>query len=398
MNILVLSTKYTHDDGSPWLASELCSALSQLGHDLTVINVQWSDMTISDFEFNKNIKFYNFKAIKIFTGYRISTVFRWLFSSFKVLPLLFSKFLHGYKFDLLISFSPCTSLYAAIPFAKFICKDSCLIYWDFFPIHNQEITKKIPPFVLPILKRIENFLINRFARVGLMSRANLDFFNLYFRYYKKLSIIPIWTSNLNSNIFSLRKLNSKFDALFLSDRINYVFGGQLTNGRGVIELCLAIINAHKINNKINLIICGSGDLKEEVLKLERCNPNVIKYLGSLSRGDYNLILNRCDVGVVVTVSGVSSPTFPSKSLDYMAACLPIFAALEKSSDFGSLLMSHRAGFFCDAGNIQAMTECILSLARSKFERIEMGMNGNRYLKENHSLTKVIPLIIGDSCV
>lgn len=388
----MLTTKFYHSDGSLWLTSELANKLSNEGHDITVLNLEWSSLP-SSFS-PQNIKLLNHKAIRIRSPF-ISVAFRWLFSSFKLLPFLLKSIFNRKQYDLLIAFSPCTALYLAIPFAQLLCQRSTLIYWDFFPIHNQEISKKSPKALIPILKYLEKRLVHSFAKVGVMSPANVHFYESYFGIpsTQNVTVIPVWTSftDYTSPDRETVRKNLKIE----SNSIVVVFGGQLVEGRGIIELCQAIINANQSNDKIILLICGSGNLMDRINLLEKEYPTLIRPLGFIKREKYLNILCASDIGVISTVAGVSSPSYPSKSLDYMACGLPILAAIENASDFGEITETNHFGISCSAGDVSAMTTAILRLASDEHWRKELGHNGKQYLQSTHDISKIVTLITGN---
>lgn len=387
MKILMLTTKFTHNDGSLWLTSELANQFVKEGHSVTVFNLEWSGSNYSIGNVFDSINLVQFKALRIKIPI-ISVALRWFFSSIIPSMHLLQMFLSGKKFDLLISFSPCTAFYATLPLARKMSFDACLVYWDFFPIHNQEISGKAPKFSIPLLKFIEKKLVSLFPRIGCMSVKNIDFFNSYFGEIpnQKRSIIPVWTSYLYSNL-SIKKN--------LCNDVTFVFGGQLVEGRGVIELCKAAILANRENSSIKLTICGSGFLSEKIIELQKLHPNVIQFMGSLSRLEYLKVLNNSNIGVVATVGNVQIPTFPSKCLDYMACELPILAAVESSSDFGEIIEKNHIGVSCLASDINSIKDGILDLASKGDELKKMGKNGNIYLGTHHSVQHAAKLIIGE---
>jgi glycosyltransferase involved in cell wall biosynthesis len=398
MKILLLTTKYCHYDGSPWLVSELVEQLYKCGHNITVMNVDWNGFSHVPVNLPDEITFVNFSAFRFGSG-KFSLLTRWLFSSFKIVPFLISHLLFQKKFDLLISFSPCLALYSALPIAQFISKNSILIYWDFFPVHHNEISRKIPSLFLPLIKSFERCLVNGFKHVSLMSDANLDFFKNYFGKNLKVltKVIPIWTSvtgwNSSEDIISTR-IRYNIDP----KSIVFVFGGQLVSGRGIPELCQSIISANNRNEHITLVICGSGPLESTVLDFMETAPSAIKFLGSLQRLDYLNFISACDVGVVITVADVSVPTFPSKCLDYFACNLPVLAAVEIQSDFGTTVSKNQIGTSCLVDSIDSISEGFLFFANHPSEIKRMGMNANNYLKLKHNIENIIVDITGNKNV
>lgn len=393
MKILILSTKYTHDNNCPWLVSELANAFAELGHQVTVINTQWSGATIEPKSLNENIQLYKFKAGFVGHESKFAVPLRWMLSFFASFKVLISEYCKGSRFDLMIGFSPCSALHLSTPLATHLSKKSYLIYWDFFPIHNSQISKKIPKFIVPALWHLEKYLVNLYNRVGLMSNANKDFFIKYFKYKNtvNLDILPIWTEIDNSS-----KVKISDDYVNLKDdNIYFIYGGQLVDGRGIIPFCECFIEANKINNKVKLLICGEGHLAYKVREFEASHPDSVKYLGFLNRSTYVDLVSRCDVGVIITDSSVSSPTFPSKSLDYFKSKIPILAVLEEASDFGKVLEENNAGLSCTADDKNQIISLIFKFAQDGKIRERMGENGFNYLLNTHDVKKIVTIITGD---
>ncbi len=396
MRILLITTKFRHPDGSPWLLSELAAEFLRSGHEVTVLNVEWSGKKIMNptSDADRSLTLKSVEAID-FGGGKFSLACRWIFSSMKIVPALIMDVVRRGKYDLFVGFSPCVAVYAAIPIGLFLSRDSCLVYWDFFPIHNQEISRKIPSPALPVLKKLEAALTSGFRRVGCMSRGGVRFFEAYFGRSKRQSIevVPIWTSIIESPQVpraSIREMHG-----IGNDSIVFIFGGQLVAGRGIAEMCEAIILAHKKNNRIKLIVCGAGPLSTIVLDYMKKYGDVVGYVGSLSRNDYLGLVGASDVGVVCTVAEVSAPSFPSKSLDYFSCRLPIVASLEAVSDFGEIISRYNMGISCLAGNVKDMADSMISIAENEEGMRMMGENGYRYLREFHAVDKVARLITGE---
>lgn len=192
---------------------------------------------------------------------------------------------------------------------------------------------------------------------------------------------------------SLPKINLEKYSDKLKDSIVVVFGGQLSKGRGIIELCNATIEANKINPKIKLLIVGSGELYDEVNEIMLKYSNIIVLIDFISRNEYIHLIASCDIGIVSTDSRVDSPSYPSKSLDYMVAELPIIAAVEKATDFGDILVQNGIGLKCDANNIFALEDRILQLAKDEQLRVTMGKNAKNFLINTHNVENIVNQII-----
>lgn len=392
MNVLMLTTKYSGPECSDWLTSELAKELANRNINVKVFNVEWSGEGYIGKHNTDNLEVISTNSISLNFG-KISLPIKWAFSSLKIYKHLFKDILTSKRYDMLICFSPCTALALAIPLAQFISRNKLLIYWDFFPTHNQQISKKVPNYFMPILKKIERSLVNSFDTIACMSPANLSFFNDYFgsNDNQHRLVIPIWTSYLGDS--SLNKTLIRKTTHYNNQEVLVVFGGQLVAGRGLETLISAIRLARTVNTNIKLIVCGEGELSELVINYSNEDHEACTYLGNLSRPDYLEILSFSDIGIVATVEGVDSPTYPSKSLDYMSAKLPIVACVEKSSDFGTIVESSGFGLACNAGDINSLAKLIIKLSNDSRLRNNLGNKGFNFLKDTHSVETIVNKIL-----
>lgn len=398
MKILVLTTKFTHPDGSPWLVSELAEEFCRANHDVTVVNLDWqrSSLNICSKELPKNLRLIVIKAINVSPGI-FGWIIKWMASSFLVLPFIVRQLITCRRYDLLVSFSPCSALWCALPLAAYISKRKFLVYWDFFPVHNFALIDKLPFFINKLAKKLENFLITRFNCVGLMSLKNKSAFIDYFNIPEdrlQMVILPIWTSVLSVGAEDDGFIRDKLSFGF--EKVIFVFGGQITYGRNISELCEAAIAAHRVNSQIALVICGDGKLAESISTYARTHPNCIKYLGYLSRDEYLKVVIASDVGVVATIPGVPTPSYPSKSLDYMACGVPVMASVESCTDFGEIVETNGFGFSCQ-GNVESMANCMIKMA-SLGNLADFGRRGREFLAARHSVAHARSIITGAGCV
>lgn len=392
MNVLMLTTKYPGPECSDWLTSELAKELASRNINVKVLNVEWSSKGYVGAFNSDNLEVLSNNSISLKLG-KLSLPIKWSFSSFKIFPYLIKDIVFRRKYDLLICLSPCTALALAIPIAQFLSKRKLLIYWDFFPIHNQQIADKIPAYLMPSLKNIEQFLVNTFTTVACMSPANLSFLDQYFGLNDDQNrlVIPIWTSYLGDSFLDKNILRESTS--YKNQEILVVFGGQLVAGRGIETLVSAIKIARIMDTNIKLLVCGEGELSKLVIDYSYEDNDACTYLGNLSRSDYLEVLSFSDIGIVATVEGVDSPTYPSKSLDYMSAKLPIVACVERSSDFGTIVEKNGFGLACDAGDIDSLAKSIVKLSSDSCLRNKLGNKGFEFLGSTHSVETIVNKIL-----
>jgi glycosyltransferase involved in cell wall biosynthesis len=386
-DILLITTKYRHDNGSPWLVSELAEELVSQGSNVTVLNLDWQSTREIKRESAANPRVLNFEAGRFLSGLG-GLLLKWGFSSFKLVPFILMQWARGKKYDLLISFSPCTALHVAIYLANKISRKSSLIYWDIFPLHNQAIGRSIPVRLLPALKKVERNLVNLFGFVGCMGEGNRSAFLNYFSLCgDKVKIMPIWTSTLKAPVVDKFEVRRNYG--IPSEALVFVFGGQLVAGRGIENICKAFHRlATEIDNVV-LVFCGSGPLTALIEKYQAISRGQIHLIRSLPRNEYLKILVSADIGVVSAISDKESSSFPSKSLDYFACSLPIFAILEEKNDLGVAVTEKMMGLVCNQDDCNAIFTSLRAMIERKSDFSDFGRNGNFYLNSEHSVSKVV---------
>ena len=240
-----------------------------------------------------------------------------------------------------------------------------LVLWDFFPVHQLEIgrlggaTRRLGG----LLKHVEARAVAPADVVALMSPANVDFFHRYFpRLRNRTVVVPPWSSAAPV---------PAGDEAGVPDRLRVVFGGQLARGRGVATL----VEAARLlaGDPVEVVVAGDGPERETLER--RAAGTSVRFLGQVPRPDYRRALASADVGLAITVEGVSPPTFPSKIAEYCAVGLPVLVAVEPSSDAGRMVEEHGAGLAVPAGDPAALAQALRRL-RAEQEAGELAVRAD----------------------
>ena len=141
------------------------------------------------------------------------------------------------------------------------------------------------------------------------------------------------------------------------------------------------------DERIHFVIAGSGECLEEFKVLTKNSKN-ITFLGKIPKIDIPRLLSVFDV-VYDSVKNSKIYEFGlsrNKWIDYMLASKPIIASY---SGFKSMINEADCGDFIEAENLSELKKCILKyLYMSKDEIISKGANGNKWLIENRSFSKL----------
>jgi glycosyltransferase involved in cell wall biosynthesis len=261
-----------------------------------------------------------------------------------------------------------------------------LILWDFFPVHNVEIGRIRQSPLVPLLRACEVRAIRSADKIAVMSPANERFLRSYFpEVDAPVDIVPPWAS---ADAPTERDENDVF---------TIVFGGQLVAGRGVDTLLRSISVLGERRSDFQLIVAGDGPERRRLESLvDGLGTSNVTFTGALPRPEYREVLSRADLGIAITVPGVSPPSFPSKIVEYCAAGVPVVVCVEPSSDAHHLLERAGAGRGASAGDVAGVAEAIQAF----YEEWAEGRSGagraaaRRLFDEEFSLERAVTKIEG----
>ena len=99
----------------------------------------------------------------------------------------------------------------------------------------------------------------------------------------------------------------------------------------------------------------------------------------MTRKEYEYFVTLAKVGLISLNERFTIPNIPSRMLSYYNFKKPIFAIIDKSTDFGRILETERTGFYCIQGDYERYKELFDLLYYDAALREQMGENGYRAL-------------------
>lgn len=338
MRILLLCTKFSLVENDPWLTNELAEALQLAGHPTTVACLDWSaaaNAPTVESRTNAGVRVIAMSPMIARSPLAfINKGLKWALSSIQAYRTL-RRVLPDESFDLLIGFSPAVTM--ALPILMLTRKYKCrsfLIQWDFFPFHHQQIGLIASRIAFHASRIIETALIRRFDTIGCMSPANVDYLRAHYslRPSQRVCVLPIWAKGTSLAPVDCNAIRLKYKLPSLLPIV--VFGGQLAPGRGLEDLLETAELAGRLGSTLSFLIMGNGPLEACVTAYIRNGHDNLRWFPRVPRAEYLDVIRACDIALVSTARNVDVPTFPSKTLDYLRAGLPIVASVEKSTDYG----------------------------------------------------------------
>lgn len=292
------------------------------------------------------------------------------------------------KFDLILYSTPPITFTKVIHFIKKRDKAyAYLLLKDIFPQNaiDMKLLKKGSLLHRMFLKK-ERKLYEESDTIGCMSEANKNYLLKHYDYLKpeNVEVNPNSIAPLNvkqiveSNIAIRRKYG-----LPVNDKI-FIYGGNLGIPQGIDFLLQTIENCSLPD--VYFLIVGSGrEYKRIAQWFEDKNPVNAKLLESLPKGEYDLLLKVCDIGMIFLSPNFTIPNFPSRLLSYLEYSMPVLAATDKSTDIGKVIEEARCGLSVQSGDTNEMLKAIQKLIGNKDNLLIMKKNARTLLEKNYTV-------------
>jgi len=284
---------------------------------------------------------------------------KWTLSSLFALREM-RRVLRNDCFDLLICFTPCATVAAQLLWATNRWRTcNVLFVHDFFPYHHRSIglVPKGPAFA--VARWLEGRLIRFFHVIGCIWPDNIVYLKKHYRVRSEQRVIwtPLWGEIAPPPPRPQEVIRTEHGLPL--DRKILVFGGQITEGRGVEEMLAVAAMAKEVRPDVAFLFIGEGRLARRVEDHIAAGGDNVIYRRRLPRSEYLALISACDCGLVCTVAGVESSSFPSKTIDYLRAGLPVVAAVEQDSDYREFLRRWNVGVSIPAGDPTALFRTVV---------------------------------------
>jgi glycosyltransferase involved in cell wall biosynthesis len=247
------------------------------------------------------------------------------------------------QFDVLLAWMPAIAI---APLLSTIVRAGVphrvLFIWDFFPDHHQQIGRIPAGLLFRVARWWEQRQLARFTAILCTMPGNAAYLRDRYRVRpdQRVLVTPIWSDTTPPRAADRAAVRALYG--LPPDRPIAVFGGQIIAGRGFEPMLDAAAIAAGTGSPLLFLFVGDGPLAP-ALRAETAQRENVRWLPAMPRAAYLDLLMTCDVGMAVTVPGVTSFSMPTKTIDYLRAGLPVIAALEAGSDFAALLERYGVG-------------------------------------------------------
>lgn len=227
----------------------------------------------------------------------------------------------------------------------------------------------------------EKRMIKQADYIGCPTKGNFSFIKRYYPFVKDetFDLLPFWLNELNvTPNYELKK------EMGLEGKFVVVYGGSVGAAQRV-DHAIELADACKDKEDIVFVILGRGPMLTHIKQMaeERNLANVV-FKDFLPQDQYLRFLATCDVGLIMLNEKTAIPNFPSKAISYLNMRVPILAALDYVTDFGSFLSENQAGLWACSDKIHDLKQRLLDYYNDSDTRVRMKENG--YLLYKTQLT------------
>lgn len=303
------------------------------------------------------------------------------------------KYIQDFHFDaVIVSTPPITYLNTVEKFKKKFNSRIYLILRDIFPQNARDLGIIRNPILFNYFRRKERKLYFISDYIGCMSTGNIDYIVQHNPEVirKKLHLLPNWKKVME---YTLPNLALKRE-LGLENKFIALYGGNFGKPQQ-IEFILDLANELINLEDVVFILIGEGSEKQRIIELvaKRKIFNVL-IKDSLPRDQYQELVKICDIGLVNISDKFTIPNIPSRTLSYWEAKIPVLAAIDKNTDFSTILEESGSGLWSIAGDLNTYKQNFKELYYNDELRMSMGEKGYNYLKENCTTSNAFAIING----
>ena len=376
----------------------MAKAFADAGHHVQVVSVEWDqqDGQPKSWVEAECVKVLQCPARSLVdTGGRLGQLQKWTLVSVLAAQVARQAKVDP-QFDLVFVFGPAVVTHGLFRWATRKRSVRTFLYvTDFFPFHHQAIGLLPKGLIFEMARRAEQNLMRRFDVIGCMSPANAAYLrrNYRLREEQRICQLPLWGPSevvTSPDPLSIRR---RFGVPV--DRPLLVFGGQITEGRGIETLLEAAALLTDAPGKPHIVMIGQGRLTAQVQAYIDSGGTSLTLLPPLPREDYLHFASAADLGLIATVENVDVPTFPSKTIDYLRAGLPILAAVEATTDYGRIIEEAGYGRSVIAGSAPKLVAAAEELLGDPDQLARMRGAGRRALEEVFNTERAVERIIGE---
>jgi len=367
-----------------------CEFLRQ-GHEVTVVTPKIDLKSSSEICTLDGVQVCRFKSGKIKNVNKITRALNETMLSRRAWKSLKHFFINN-PHDAVIYYSPSIFFGSLVKQLKRLwnCK-SYLILRDIFPqwtVDNGLMSDK--SLIYLYFKLFETINYRSADRIGVMSPANLRFFESSRKDSSKFEVLYNWAS---SSPFTDKFKTTYRDKYGLQGKVVFFYGGNIGHAQDMMNI-VRLSKSLKDDEHAHFLFVGKGDEVELILKAKKdFSLNNLTYLPPVDQKTYYEMLAEFDVGLFSLHAEHKTHNFPGKLLGYMDTGIPILGSVNRGNDLKEIVESTEAGFVSINGDDEKLLTDARRLINDHLIRKKMGKNGKQLLENIFSVKAACSKVI-----
>ena len=256
---------------------------------------------------------------------------------------------------------------------------------DLFPQNAIDLGVLKNPFSITFFRRLEQFGYEYAHSLVVHSSGNARWLSDQ-GYGEKIAVIHNW--------FDFSPIERDPERRVLAEigvpaRFTVFFGGVMGYAQD-LDVILEAAAELRDQPDIQFLLVGDGVDRERAEAEARRNlcANVF-FRGFVDPPMYRRLLGSVDVGLLTLRSRMKTPVVPNKLLSFLAAQLPVAAALNSESDANALIFEAGAGINIPAGDGKSLAEAIRKFYLNPNFAAECGRLGREYGLRRFSVRRAV---------
>ena len=375
LKLLVITMMYEPDCvGIAAIASDMCAALAENGHDVTVYTTypyypEWKlkSKTNPWRIQQERIRGVNVRRHRMYVPRDPSSLFPRLVHELSFPVSLLRSLFRRERFDVVMVFCPLIGGVAFAAIRKFFFRDPLWVNIQDIPVEAAAASGIIRSNLFARLaSSVQKFLFNRGDVWSSISPDMVRQLDTIKRAEMPIHLCPNWlTKSLHEQVTQIsRKVGPP------RNRPRLLYSGTIGNKQGLLQLCQSLGKCH---GDFDFQIRGEGSEAEAVRRwVESSGDRRFEFGTLLPQSEFLQALHDADWFVIPQKSSVGSSFFPSKLIPSISIGTPILAVTENTGPLGSEVADNGLGLVVPWSQVDRLTNELDEYRRApaKFEQLQ----------------------------
>lgn len=296
------------------------------------------------------------------------------------------KWLGDISFDLILYSTPPITLNGVVKLLKKLNPKAItyLLLKDIFPQNAVDLKMfKVNGLIYKYFRKKEVELYKISDYIGCMSPANVNFVRSHNSFIdpNRIEIAPNSIKLPHLKPVNRELIREKYHLPI--DKPIFIYGGNLGKPQGV-DFLIACLDMSKGREDCCFLVVGDGTEYGKIKSwYDGVKPKNTFLFAGLPKGDYDCLVQSCDVGLIFLDHRFTIPNFPSRLLSYLEYKMPVLVATDTHCDMGYIAEENGFGYWCESVHPNDFTHCVNQMLENDSKRKIMGENAYRFLLNNY---------------